>query len=167
MCDRLSVGRVLYGALAAFALVTTLAACDSGASGPQTGGLVSSPTAALPARIDPLQVRLVQVVPNATCPMTQPFMAHFDLVLGPPSETIFVDTIALRFDRGVAVVFTTSDLDRMFGSRHVAAHTTRAFTLTPQFGCGTSAAPGAVAVVVTVLDGSGRRRDVTATAAIR
>jgi hypothetical protein len=167
MSDRLSVGRVLYGVLAAFALLTTLTACDDGAGGPRTAGLVSSPTASLPARIDPLDVRLVQVVPNATCPMTQPFMTHFDLVLGPPSETVFVDTIALRFDRGVPVVFTASDLDRMFGTRQVLLHTTRVFTLTPQFGCGMSSTPGTVAVVVTMLDAFGGRHDATATATIR
>ena len=167
MCDRLSVARISCGVLAAFALLTTLTACDDGAGGRRTNGLVSSPTAALPARINPLQVQIAPVVPNATCPMTQPFMTHFDLVLGPPSETVFVDTILLRFDGAVSVVFTTSDLDRMFGSRHVAAHTTRAFTLTPQFGCGMSATPGTIAVVVTVVDGFGRRHDATATAAFR
>jgi len=167
MNDRLSVGRVFFGGLAAFSLLVTLTACDDGTGGPRTGGLVSSPTASLPARIDPLDLHIVHVVPNATCPMTQPFMTHFDLVLGPPSETVFVDTIALRFDRGAPVVFTASDLDRLFGTRQVLLHTTRVFTLTPQFGCGMSSTPGTIAVVVTMLDGSGGRHDATATATIR
>jgi hypothetical protein len=165
MLQRLSSARIV---LSVIAILTTCTACDNGGSGTMSNGLVSSPTATLAVRVDPFQLQMSPIVPSATCPMTQPFMTHFDLVLGPPSADVFVDTVTLRFGTGgTPTVFTATDLDRLFGTRQIPARTTRVFTLRPQFGCGLSSTPGTVVIVVGVVDGHGRRHEATATAAIR
>jgi hypothetical protein len=164
MIQRLSSGRIV---LALIAVLFTFTACDDGGGGTRTNGLVSSPTATLAVRVDPFQLQLAPILPRASCPMTQPFMTHFDLVIGPPSADVFVDTITLRFGSGgTPTVFISTDLDRMFGNRQIPAHSRRVFTMAPQFGCGLSATPGTVVVIVGVIDGSGQRHEATATATI-
>lgn len=154
--------------MAVLAVVMSAAACDDSGGGPRTNQMVSSPSAALPMRVAPIQLQLAHVVPDATCPMTQPFMTHFDLTLGPPSSDVFIDDVTLRFDGvGNAVVFTRPELERMFGSTQVPFGFTRTFTFTPQFGCGFSSTPGSLVLVVTTIDSGGQKHEATATAGMQ
>jgi hypothetical protein len=145
----------------------SLAACDDGGGGPRTSQLMSSPSATLPVRVSPFQLQLA-TLPAASCPASQPFMMHFDLVLGPTTIDLFIDAVTLRFgDAPSPFAFTADDLLRLFGTTKIPARATRTFTLRPEFGCGFSTTPGSLTVTVTVLDPRGERHDATATAMIR
>lgn len=160
--------RTAWIAMAVLAAAMSIAACDDSGGGPRTNQMVSSPSAALPMRVAPIQLQLAHVVPDATCPMTQPFMTHFDLALGPPSADVFVDDVTLRFDGAASsIVFTRPELERLFGSTQVKFGSTRTFTFTPQFGCGFASAPGSLALVVTAIDGNGLKHEASATATIQ
>jgi len=159
--------RALIGVMLCVAAVT-LAACNDGGGGPRTSQLMSAPSATLPVRVSPFQLQLAQLTVGG-CPASQPFMTHFDLVLGPTTIDLFVDAVTLRFDgpRGPSLFFLSDDLVRLFGRTDIPARTNRTFTLSPEFGCGFSTTPGSLVVTVTVVDRQGQRRDATATATIR
>jgi len=149
------------------AAILSLSACDGG-GGPRTTQLVSSPSAALPVRVQPFQLQLAQVTATG-CPVTQPFMTHFDLVLGPAPIELAVDSVALRLGDTLApsLVLGTDDLQRLGTSPKIPPNTIRTFTLAPEFGCGVSTMPGSLTVTVTFADQQGRRQTATATAIIR
>jgi len=150
--------------LMSMASLVAFAACSDNGGGPVRNRLVSSPTAALAVRVSPSQLQLTQTA-LASCPMTQPFATHFDLVLGPSAEEFFLDTVALRFGDGVSpFVFTKTDLNRQFDTLRVPSGTSRAFTLQPEFGCGFSTTPRSLLVDVTMVDGRGQRHQESATA---
>jgi hypothetical protein len=160
VAERCSRGWVLMS----MASLVAFAACSDSGGGPRTNQLVSSPTAALAVRVSPIQPQLAQTA-LASCPMTQPFATHFDLVLGPAAEEFFLDTVALRFGAGISpFVFTKNDLSRQFGTLRVPSGTSRAFTLQPEFGCGFSTTPRSLLVDVTMVDGRGQRQQGSATA---
>jgi hypothetical protein len=140
------------------------AACD-GNNARLTGQMSSAPTAALPVRVSPMPLQLSPIIP-ASCPMSQPFTTHLDLVLGPADIDFFVDAVSLRFGDGDGslILFTIDDLDRMFGSRRVPAGSNQVFRLNPQFGCGLSTLPRSLSVGVSMIDGRGRRHQTTTTA---
>ncbi len=152
----------VWGGCALVAATSTLAACD-GSGGPRTGQLVSSPSAAVAVRVSPPTLQLAQVVPDATCPMTQPFMTHFDLTIGPPSADVFLDDVLLQLGGGGQIAFGRVDLERLFGSTQVPAGISRDFTFDPRLGCGPNSSPGTVVIVVTVIDGVGVKHQTSTT----
>jgi hypothetical protein len=146
------------------AALLACAACD-GNRARLTGQMSSSPTAALPARVSPMPLLLSPMIP-ASCPMSQPFTTHLDLVLGPADIDFFVDAVSLRFGDGDGslLLFTTDDLDRIFATRRIPALTSQVFRLNPQFGCGLSTVPRSLTVGISTIDGRGERHEVTASA---
>ena len=166
MAQRFS--RALIGVVLCVATVT-LAACNDGGGGPRTSQLVSAPSATLPVRVSPFQLQLAQLTVGG-CPASQPFMTHFDLVLGPTTIDLFVDAVTLRFGNTLGLtpfILSADDLQRLFGTTKIPARSTRTFTLRPEFGCGFSTTPGSLTVTVTVLDPRGQLQDATATVTIR
>jgi len=158
--------RVAITAALAGALVT-LAACNDSPGGPRTSQLVSSPTASLAVRVAPIELQLAPA-PLASCPMTQPFMTHFDLTIGPPSTDIFLDNVVLQFDSGTTVAAVTRpDLEGLFGSTQVVVGTTRVFSLTPTLGCGFPSTQGSLVIVVTTIDTAGLKHQSSTRVAIR
>ena len=160
--SRARIGVVLCAA------AVTLAACDDGGGGPRTSQLTSSPSATLPVRVSSLQLQPAPL-PVASCPATQPFMMHFDLVLGPAAIDLFVDAVTLRFGDAPALspfVLSAADLQQLFGGTKIPARTTRIFPLRPEFGCGFSTTPRSLVVTVIFVDQRGQRQDATATVTI-
>ena len=155
-------------ALVACAAVVTLVACDDGAGGTRAGQLMSSPSASLPVTVSPFQLQLAPL-PLASCPASQPFATHFDLVLGPTMVDLVVDAVTLNLNdlSGASVVFLSDDLQRLFGPLKIPAGRTRTFTLRPNFGCGLSTTPGSLIVTVTAVDLQGLQHNGTATVAFR
>ena len=162
--SRAPIGVVLCAA------VVALAACDGSGGGPRTSQLMSSPSATLPVRVSPSPLQLAAPLPVASCPATQPFMMHFDLVLGPAAIDLFVDEVTLHFGDTPGLspfVLSADDLQRLFGGTKIPARTTRIFPLRPEFGCGFSTTPRSLVVTVIFVDQRGQRQDATATATIR
>ena len=140
-------------------------ACDDGGGGTRAGELVSSPSASLPARVSPPQLQLSPIVASG-CPVSQPFMTHMDLVVGPFATDLSLDTVTLRFDDTASglVIFTKDDLARMFGTALIPARTIQTFAMDPQFGCGLSTRPRALAASIATFDTRGQRHQATASA---
>jgi hypothetical protein len=143
-------------------------ACDDGGSGTRTGELVSSPSASLAARVSPSQLQLSPIVASG-CPVSQPFTTHMDLVVGPFATDLALDTVTLRFDDAAngLLIFTKNDLDRMFGTAQIPARTIQVFAMDPQFGCGLSTRPRALAAGIDTFDTRGQRHQATASATFR
>ena len=162
MAQLSSAGWILVAASA----VVAATGCDDGGGSAATNQLVSAPSAAVAVRVSQPQLQLAPV-PIASCPMTQPFAAHFDLQVGPSSADFSVDDVTLRFVDGNGFspfIFTKHDLDRLFGTTRVPSRTTRVFSLNPEFGCGLTSTPRSVVVVVTLVDGRGARHQATTSA---
>jgi hypothetical protein len=153
--------------IAAAAFLTFPACSDSGSTtGQFSAGLVSSPTAAFAASVSPANVTLLSLS-RTGCPTTQPFLTHMNLILGPLQTDFFMDGVTLRFADGFGarstVIFNSSDLLLAFNTTRIAAGTQRSFPLSPQFGCGL-ARPQSVNAIISLVDGSGLRREATAMA---
>ena len=153
--------------IAAAAFLTFPACSDSGSTrGQFSGGLVSSPTAALAASVSPANVTLLSLS-RTGCPTTQPFLTHMNLVLGPLQTDFFMDGVTLRFADGLgahsSLFLSNSDLLLAFNTTRIVAGTQRSFALSPQFGCGI-ARPQSVNAIISLVDASGLRREATAMA---
>lgn len=153
--------------IAAAAFLTFPACSDSGSTtGQFSAGLVSSPTAAFAASVSPANVTLLSLS-RTGCPTTQPFLTHMNLVLGPLQTDFFMDGVTLRFADGFGahstLILSSSDLLLAFNTTRIVAGTQRSFPLSPQFGCGL-ARPQSVNAIISLVDGSGLRREATAMA---
>ena len=153
-------------ALMLAAAFLTFPACSDSGSATGQAGLVSSPTAAFAASVSPANVTLLSLS-RTGCPTAQPFLTHMNLVLGPLQTDFFMDRVTLLFADGFGarstLIFSSTDLLLAFNNTRIIAGTRRSFALSPQFGCGL-ARPQTVNALISLVDGSGLRREATATA---
>ena len=162
--------RILAAPACAAMAIVALTACDSSSTGrgPYTAGLVSSPSATFAVGVAPITMPLIPA-PSFLCPLTQPFMTNFDLILV-PSRQVLVDGLTLEFIDGFGArttsFFSGTRLTTLLGSTTLLSGVRRIIALQPQFGCGL-AIPRTINVQVGMVDVLSGRFESTTTAAFR
>jgi hypothetical protein len=122
-------------------LVLLLTGCDKHQEAITEGGiLIPSVSPVIDARIQPQVVLLNSV--SGLCPIVSPFTTAFDLVVQERTGIdLFLDSVSMQFVDGTnlrssPIVFPQADLTRLFPSTLISRGASRAFTFSPQFGCG-------------------------------
>jgi hypothetical protein len=100
-----------------------------------------------------------QPIPIPICPSVQPFVARFEVVIDGARIDLDLEIIEVWFsDRrgraGPTLTLGSTDIDRQFGSRTVAAGRSRVLLMTHGFGCGTLTS-GTIIVIVRLRDANG------------